>query len=60
VSSIINFLTLKKMVMEQMINKEVLAKVAEVELVYKSKVKASERPVIQSSSDAANILRILW
>lgn len=46
--------------MEQMINKEVLVKVAEVELVYKSKVKASERPVIQSSTDAANILRVLW
>lgn len=46
--------------MEQHFNKEALTKVAEVELVYKSKVKASERPVIQSSTDAANILRILW
>jgi DNA repair protein RadC len=46
--------------MEQQFNKEVLTKVAEVELVYKSKVKASERPVVQSSTDAANILRILW
>ena len=46
--------------MEQHFNKEVLTKVAEVELVYKSKVKASERPVVQSSTDAANILRILW
>jgi len=46
--------------MEQIINKEALTKVAEVELVYKSKVKASERPVVQSSADAANILRILW
>lgn len=46
--------------MEQHFNKEVLTKVAEVELIYKSKVKASERPVVQSSTDAANILRILW
>jgi DNA repair protein RadC len=46
--------------MEQIINKELLLKVAEVELVYKSKVKASERPTIEKSSDAANILRVLW
>lgn len=45
--------------MEQMM-KEALVKVAEVELVYKSKVKASERPTIQSSTDAVNVLRILW
>lgn len=43
-----------------MFNKEALLNVAEVELVYKSKVKASERPVIVTSSDAANILRHLW
>lgn len=46
--------------MEQLINKEAVVKVAEVELVYRSKVKASERPVVQSSTDAANILRVLW
>lgn len=46
--------------MEQNFSREALAKVAEVELVYKSKVKASERPVVQSSTDAANILRVLW
>lgn len=46
--------------MEQLINKEALIKVAEVELVYKSKVKASERPMISSSADAANLLRMLW
>ena len=46
--------------MEQVINKEALLKVAEVELVYRSKVKASERPAIACSSDAANILRNLW
>lgn len=43
-----------------MINREALLHVAEVELVYKSKVKASERPVISSSADAADILRYLW
>jgi DNA repair protein RadC len=47
-------------VMEQMINKETLLKVAEVELVYRSKVKASERPSVTSSSDAARILRCVW
>lgn len=35
-------------------------KVAEVELVYRSNVKASERPVIKSSKDAADLLMHLW
>lgn len=35
-------------------------KVAEVELVYKTKVKASERPVIKSSTDSYNVLRQIW
>lgn len=35
-------------------------KVAEVELVYKTKVKASERPVIKSSADCCNVLRQIW
>ncbi len=35
-------------------------KVAEVELIYKSKVKASERPVIRSSNDTCNVLRQIW
>ena len=34
--------------------------VSEVELIYKPKVKASQRPKIQSSRDAANLLRQLW
>lgn len=45
--------------MEQMM-KEALVKVAEVELVYKSKVKASERPIIHTSTDAVNVFRIVW
>ena len=35
-------------------------KVAEVELVYRSKVKASERPQITSSYDAYEILKNIW
>lgn len=35
-------------------------KVAEVELVYRSKVKASERPVIKTSKDASELLMHLW
>ena len=34
--------------------------VAEVELVYKTKVKASDRPHIIHSKDTANLLRNLW
>ena len=34
--------------------------VAEVELIYKSKVKASDRPKINSSKDAAELLTALW
>lgn len=34
--------------------------VAEVELIYKSKVKASERPMIKTSKDAAELLTNLW
>jgi DNA repair protein RadC len=39
---------------------EVLGNVAEVELVYKSKVKASERPLIGSASDAYEVLKAVW
>lgn len=35
-------------------------KVAEVGLVYKTKIKASERPVIKSSADCCNVLRQIW
>lgn len=37
-----------------------LYKVAEVELSYKTKVKASERPHIISSEDAYNLLKMVW
>lgn len=35
-------------------------KVAEVELVYKTRVKASERPLIKSSADTYKLLREIW
>lgn len=35
-------------------------KAAEVELIYKSKVKASERPVIRDSKDTCHVLRQIW
>lgn len=34
--------------------------VSEVELVYKTKIKASDRPVIKSSKDAYDLLMQLW
>jgi DNA repair protein RadC len=46
--------------MEKKIVMEVLSKVAEVELVYKSKVKASERLQIASSKDAYELFLTLW
>ncbi len=46
--------------MESIKDVPALYEVAEVELVYKSKVKASNRPVIGSSKDAYGILRQAW
>lgn len=47
--------------MEQtMIDQPNWCKVAEVELVYKTKVKASERPQIKSSQDSFSILKQIW
>ena len=46
--------------MEKKIIMEALGKVVEVELVYKSKVKASERPLITSSSDVYEVLKAIW
>lgn len=46
--------------METKVNATDLYKVAEVELIYKTKVKASERPVIASSKDAYGVLRKSW
>lgn len=46
--------------MESKMNQTEWNKVAEVELIYKSKVKASERPQITSSKDAYIIFRQCW
>jgi DNA repair protein RadC len=46
--------------MEKKMLEERLSQVAEVELVYKSKVKPSERPHISSSQDAYNVIKLLW
>jgi len=46
--------------MESKMNQTEWNKVAEVELIYKSKVKASERPKITTSKDAYKILIKLW
>lgn len=46
--------------MEPAFNKTSISNVAEVELVYRSKVKASERPAVSSSGDAAQLFRALW
>ncbi len=46
--------------MENETTKPVWYELAEVELVYKSKVKASLRPLITSSSDLNNVLLQIW
>lgn len=46
--------------MEQTVSTSAWTNVSEIELVYKSKVKASERPQITSSRDAYNILLKVW
>ncbi len=46
--------------MESIMDVSALYEVAEVELIYKSKVKASNRPVIGSSKDAYQVLLKAW
>ncbi len=46
--------------MESKMIPSALCHVAEIELVYKTKVKASERPHIKSSSDAYEVLKQSW
>jgi len=46
--------------MEKKALQEMMSGVAEVELIYRSKVKASQRPLISSSSDAYYIFKDLW
>lgn len=46
--------------MEQKNNKPSWTKVAEVELVYKTKIRATEMPKINGSKDCCEILLSLW
>lgn len=46
--------------MENGMNQPVWSRVAEVELVYKTTVKASERPLIKMSKDSYEILLKVW
>jgi len=46
--------------MEQQMNLFALNMVAEVELVYKTKVKPSERPLVKSAKDCYELLRLTW
>lgn len=46
--------------MEAIANVSALYEIAEVELIYRSKVKPSDRPKIESSKDAYNILLQTW
>jgi DNA repair protein RadC len=46
--------------MEQQMNLFSLNMVAEVELVYKTKVKPSERPLVKSAKDCYELLRLTW
>ena len=46
--------------MESVKNQQEWNQIAEVELIYKTKVKASERPHVTTSSDAAQLLKQSW
>jgi DNA repair protein RadC len=46
--------------MESVKNQQEWNQIAEVELIYKTKVKASERPHVTTSNDAAQLLRQTW
>ncbi len=46
--------------METLLNQIALNEIAEVELIYKSKVKTSQRPHIKTSKDAADLLKQSW
>jgi DNA repair protein RadC len=48
------------MIMESLMSISELYKIAEIELVYRTKVKASQRPHITSSREAYQILRQCW
>jgi DNA repair protein RadC len=46
--------------MEATVNAQDWTKVAEIEIVYRTKVKPSERPRIETSADSYKLLQALW
>ena len=46
--------------MEQLMNLSALNMVSEVELIYKNKVKSSERPVVKSAKECYELLKLTW
>ncbi len=46
--------------MESIMNLQLLNQIAEVELIYKTKIKTSERPQVKTSKDAADLLKHIW
>src|SRR3990170_6138764 len=46
--------------MENVMNQQDWTQVCEIELVYKTKIKASNRPKVQSSSDIYQLLLTVW
>ena len=46
--------------MEQLMNLSALNMVSEVELVYKNKVKPSERPLVKSAKECYELLKLTW
>ena len=46
--------------METLMNEQSWNQIAEVELIYKTKIKASERPLVKTSKEAADLLKQIW
>ncbi|HKZ65305.1 MAG TPA: JAB domain-containing protein [Chitinophagaceae bacterium] len=46
--------------MENVMNQQDWTQVCEIELVYKTKIKASNRPTVQSSPDIYQLLLTVW
>jgi len=46
--------------METLMNQQLWNQIAEVELIYKTKIKASERPLVKTSKEAADLLKQIW
>jgi DNA repair protein RadC len=46
--------------MEQLMNLSELNMVSEVELVYKNKIKPSERPLVKSAKECYELLKLTW